>query len=378
MQKITVPGWIAKANVVAVGFAFAGGAHAFDAFNVAGTSVSISGRVSAGVDVTSNVAKPDGSSGSVTRGASNQWGTSLATIAATRDVGGGNTAYATLESGFGADRGISNDGTLWSRRSFVGVKNEHWGRLQFGKNLSISNNVWYIDPMGQNWSGSASLVGGRNWAIAPGAIEYGTPSFGGFSVTVQHSPGGKVGSSKVGSRTGIDLTYNKGPVDFHFIHDVAANSDNGRYDNIFNASKETIVGGSYQLGAAKLFLGFNYLSAPDADGITQARKAQQAWVGVNYKVSDPLLLRAAYYTGGTSIDYAANVDPTKTTYGGKSGKLLVLGVDYAINAQFMVWATLSTVWNGEKSNYSSGTYWDTLPQQGKNQNTFNTGLVFSF
>lgn len=132
------------------------------------------------------------------------------------------------------------------------------------------------------------------------------------------------------------------------------------------------------MGAAKLFLGFNYLSAPDADGITKARKAQQAWVGVNYKVSDPLLLRAAYYTGGTSIDYAANVDPTKTTYGGKSGKLLVLGVDYAINAQFMVWATLSTVWNGEKSNYSSGTYWDTLPQQGKNQNTFNTGLVFSF
>ena len=195
------------------------------AVNIAGTDVAISGRVVAGFDTTTAVAKPDGSSGTVSRAASNQWGTSMLTISAERQFNGGNTGFATLETGFGSDKGGSNDGNLWSRRAFVGLKNSGWGKLQFGKNLSISNSVWFIDPMGQNWSGSATLVGGRNWNLAPGAIEYATPDFGGAGVAVQYSPGGKVGDTRTGTKVGVDASYTGGPLSLHLIYDTAACGD---------------------------------------------------------------------------------------------------------------------------------------------------------
>src|SRR5689334_23185305 len=100
------------------------------ALELAGTEVSLSGRVVAGYDMTNNVAKPDGTSGTLSRAASNQWGTSMLTINAQRAFGTGDIGYATLETGFGTDKGASNDGNLWSRRAYVGLKSS-WGKLQF-------------------------------------------------------------------------------------------------------------------------------------------------------------------------------------------------------------------------------------------------------
>jgi predicted porin len=340
------------------------------AFTVAGTDVSINGRVVAGVDVTTNVAKPDGTSGTVTRAASNQWGTSMLTFAAEHPFAGGNVGFATLETGFGANSGSSNDGSLWSRRAYVGMKNSSWGKLQFGKNLSISNSVWFLDPMGQNWSGSAILVGGRNWNGAPGAVEYWTPDLGGAGLGVQYAPGGTVGSSSSNTKFGLDAFYNAGPLSVHAIYDTAANAA-GTYDNVYNASKEFIVGGTYQLGAAKVFAGFNQLSAPDAAAGTPTR-AHQGWVGVNYQVNAPLLVRAAIYSGG------ANVDAPVGGYGGKKGTLVTFGVDYAMDKQLLLWGTAAAIKNGSNSRFSSANYWDSVPLAGKSQNTFNVGFSYSF
>lgn len=59
-----------QAAVCALAAALSGGASAFP---VAGSDVSINGRVVGGIDATSNVAKSDGTSGTVIRAASNQW-----------------------------------------------------------------------------------------------------------------------------------------------------------------------------------------------------------------------------------------------------------------------------------------------------------------
>lgn len=340
------------------------------AFQVAGTDVSISGRVVAGVDVTTNVAKEDGTSGTVTRAASNQWGTSMLTFAAEHALTGGNVAFAKLETGFGSNSGGSNDGNLWSRRAFVGLKNSSWGTLQFGKNLSISNSIWFIDPMGQNWSGSATLVAGRNWNGAPGAVEYWTPDLGGAGLGLQYSPGGAAGSASSNTKFGLDAFYSAGPLAVRVIYDTAANAS-GTYDNVYSASKEVIVGGTYQLGAAKLFAGYNQLSAPDAAAGTPTR-AHQAWVGVNYQLTAPLLVRAALYSGGS------NVDATVGGYGGKKGTLVTLGVDYTLDKQVTLWGTLAAVKNGENSRFSSANYWDSVPLAGKSQNTVNVGFIYSF
>jgi predicted porin len=371
----------AKLSIGALAGLLAGGAWAVP---IAGTEVTLSGRVVAGYDITTNVAKSDGSSGTLSRAASNQWGTSMLTIAAQRQFGDGNTGFATLETGFGSDKGGVNDGNLWSRRAYVGLKNPAWGKLQFGKNLAIANDIWPIDPMGQNWSGSATLVGGRNWNMAPGAIEYATPDFGGLGFALQYSPGGKVGDSKVGTMAGFDLSYAGGPLEVHLIYDQMACGDGhtsctpGRYDNIYNASKEAIVGATYKFGDAKLFLGWNGLSAPDADGVNAPKRAQQYWVGVNYQASQPLLLRAAVYSGGSKIDRTALPFDGATPYGGKRGTLVTLGADYALDKQMSLWATLAGVSNGANSRFSSENYWDTVPLPGKRQTTVNFGFIFSF
>jgi len=350
---------------------------------LAGAEVSMSGRVVAGYDTTDNVAKADGTSGTVSRAASNQWGTSMLTINASRTFTSGDTGYATLETGFGSDQGGSNDGKLWSRRAFVGLKST-WGKLQFGKNLSISNAVWNIDPMGQQWSSTDTLVGGRNWNLAPGAIEYTTPDFGGAGVAFQYSPGGKVGDTKTGSKFGLDASYNGGPLSLHLVYDTAACGDGqtsctaGKYDNIYNASKEIIVGGTYQFGPAKLFAGWNGLSAPDANGITNPKRAHQYWLGLNYQATSPLLLRAAVYTGGSDIDVGVRPFDGASPYGGKKGTLVTLGADYALEKQMMLWATVAFMKNGSNSTFSSENYWDTVPLAGKNQHTLNFGFIFSF
>jgi predicted porin len=356
-----------RTAVCAVAAALSAGASAFP---VAGTDVTISGRVVAGVDATTNVAKSDGSSGTVIRAASNQWGTSMLTIAAEHPFAGGNVGFATLEAGFGANDGGSNDGKLWSRRSFVGVKNSAWGKLQFGKNLSISNSIWFIDPMGQNWSGSATLMGGRNWNGAPSSIEYWTPDLGGAGVGLQYSPGGTAGSKGSNTKAGIDAFYNSGPLSLHAIYDTAANAS-GDYDNVYNASKEYILGGTYQFGPAKLFAGYNYSSASAAVAGTPT-SAKQAWVGVNYQVNEPLMLRAGLYSGGS------NVDATVGGYGGKKGTLLTLGADYALDKQVLLWATVAAIKNGENSRFSSANYWDSVPLAGKSQGTVNVGFAYSF
>jgi predicted porin len=341
-----------------------------NAVSIAGTDLSINGRVVAGIDVTSNVAKADGGSGTVVRGASNQWGTSLLTLSLEHPLSGGLVGFATLESGFGADNGATNESNFWSRRAFVGVKSNTWGKLQFGKNLSISNSVWDIDPMGQNWSGSALLVAGRNWNTALGAVEYWTPDLGGAGVGLQYAPGATAGSTKSNSKAGIDVFYGGGGLKLHAIYDTAAGAD-GQYDNIYSASKEYILGGTYQVGPAKLFVGYNHLSASDAVAGTPT-SANQAWVGINYQVSDPLLLRAAVYTGGS------NIDATVGGYGGKKGTLFTLGADYAFDKQVLLWSTLAAVKNGTNSRFSSATYWETVPLAGKSQTTFNFGFAYSF
>lgn len=370
-----------KLSLLASAAVLSCGAHAI---TIQGTDVSINGRVVAGYDMTTGVAKSDGTSGSVSRAASNQWGTSMLTIAAEHKFGGGNTAFGTLESGFGSNSGGTNDGNLWSRRAFVGLKNSAWGKLQFGKNLSISNSVWFIDPMGQNWSGSATLVGGRNWNLAPGAIEYSTPDFGGAGLSVQYSPGGSAGDSHTGTKAGFDASYNGGPLSLHLIYDTAAcgkgqtSCTPGRYDNVYNASKELIIGGTYQLGDVKLFAGWNGLSAPDANGTTSPKRARQYWVGVNYQATQPLLLRAAAYSGGSNIDATTLPFDGATPYGGKKGTLVTLGADYALDKQMSVWGTLARVSNGARSRFSSENYWDTVPLAGKSQTTVNFGFIFSF
>jgi predicted porin len=366
-----------------------------------GTEITASGRVAAGVDVTTDVANNNSrgdrtGSGTSLSGASNQWATSLIRLDALRPVSPTLQAYGTLESGFGADAGMSNDGNLWSRRSYVGLKGTSWGHLQFGKNLAVSNGIFDTDPMSANWSGAATLIGGRNWNLANSAIEYGSPTFGGWTATLQYAPEGRVGDTDAGTSWGAGLSYSKGPLMLQFIYDQVACGWRGNYFNcrpgtfseLYTASKEYSAGAAYQYRNVKWFVGWTHLDAPDAGLAPQfsqirtsssATSADQVWWGLNWQVSSPLMLRAAVYAVEANRERQVDkVGVSYIAYGGKSAQLYTLGLDYKLDKNVGLWGTLTYVNNSSDARYAASNFWSRVPEAGHNQTSLNGGVIIWF
>ncbi|WP_316885923.1 porin, partial [Ralstonia flatus] len=205
---------------------------------LAQTNVTLYGRVASGIDYQNNVA-PTATSpgGSLWRAADNQWGTSMFGFMGKEDLGGGLQAVFRLESGFGAAQGKTNGDALFNRRSYVGLSSPTWGTLTAGKNLFISNDVWFLDPTGQQFIGSATLVRGRNWPGANNIVEYQSPTWGGFQIGLQTGLGEQPGSFTNSRRDGVSAVYTAGPLEVRAIYDVIRDG-NGKFSDIFNFSKE--------------------------------------------------------------------------------------------------------------------------------------------
>ncbi|SFH68396.1 Outer membrane protein (porin) [Collimonas sp. OK307] len=330
------------------------------------TSVTIYGRVDAGVDYQTNVALKDakgnltGQTGSKLGASGNQWGTSMIGFKGTEDLGGGLSAFFLLESGFDATNGSTNGSALFNRRSYVGL-NGSAGSIKFGKNLFIVNDIWNLDPTGQQFMSTQNLVNGRNWPGANNVIEYQTPTWGGFNATVQTSLGEQAGSTKNGRKDGISLLYTTGGLELRAIYDVIRDA-NGRYTDVYTASKDLIVGGTFTVDQLKMFAGYENVSAPDTAAATAPDKINHYWIGANYAVTPALtLIGAAYHA--------------KLNHDAGSASLFVVGGTYNFSKRTFLYLDVGTVRN--KGNANFGTEFDN-PLPGHAQNGGYAGISHSF
>ncbi|AIY42610.1 Outer membrane protein [Collimonas arenae] len=308
------------------------------------TNVTIYGRVDAGVDYQNNVALKDangnltGATGSKLAASGNQWGTSMIGFKGNEDLGGGLSAFFLLESGFDATNGTTNGTALFNRRSYVGLSGSA-GSIKLGKNLFIVNDVWSLDPTGQQFMSTQSLVNGRSWPGANNVIEYQTPTWGGFNATLQTSLGEQAGSTKAGRKDGISLVYTTGGLELRGIYDVIRDA-NGLYTNLYTASKDLIVGGTYTADKLKLFAGYENISAPDTVAATDPDKLNHYWLGVNYAVTPALtLIGAAYHS--------------KLNHDAGSANLFVLGGNYNLSKRTLLYASVGTVQNKGKADFAT-------------------------
>ncbi|EJN07716.1 porin [Herbaspirillum sp. YR522] len=335
------------------------------------SSVTIYGRVVAGVDVVSNATNVNGTTGTRWRGASNQWGTSMIGFKGTEDLGGGTNAFFLLESGFGATTGATNGTELFNRRSYVGLQGSA-GSVKFGRNLFINNDVWFLDPTGQQWIGTASLVKGRNWPGAANIIEYQTPDLGGFTATLQTSLGEQAGSIKNGRKDGISLAYINNGLELRAIYDVTRDA-NGRYgtvpttnaaDTIFTNSKELILGGTYKIDKLKMYVGYENLRAPDvAAGLPS--KVNHYWIGANYDLTPQLTLIGSVFR--------VNVNNS-----GGNANLYMLGANYYLSKRTLLYVGAGSVRNKGNANFALEAGDSTGPGAGKGQNGGYVGVAHSF
>ncbi|WP_051156629.1 porin [Herbaspirillum huttiense] len=333
---------------------------AFSAQAQAQSSVTIYGRVVAGVDFQTNAGT--NGQGSKWSAANNQWGTSMIGFKGTEDLGGGTNAFFLLESGFNSTTGKTNGPELFNRRSYVGL-NGSAGSIKIGKNLFINNDVWYLDPTGQQWIGTANLVKGRNWGGASNIIEYQTPTWGGFNATFQTSLGEKAGSTTKGRKDGVSLAYQKKGLELRAIYDVVRDA-NGNYDDLWKHSKELILGGTYKFDKLKMFVGYENLKAPDVAAGTPDT-VNHYWVGANYQISPALTLMGSVFH--------VNVNNN-----GGSANLYMVGANYNLSKRTLLYVGAGTVRNKGNATFSLEADQAGPPLAGQGQNGGYVGIAHSF
>nr|WP_198981875.1 porin [Herbaspirillum sp. ASV7] len=330
------------------------------------SSVTIYGRVVAGVDFQTNAGT--NGTGSKWSAANNQWGTSMIGFKGTEDLGGGTNAFFLLESGFNSTKGsfngsdTSNGNALFNRRSYVGLSSATAGSIKFGKNLFINNDIWFLDPTGQQAIGTATLVNSRNWPGASNIIEYNSPDMGGFTVNLQTSLGEKPGSfnggvanngTSDGRKDGISLAYQKNGLELRAIYDVVRDS-NGNYSDIWGHSKELILGGTYKFDKLKMFVGYENLRAPNAASGAPDR-ANQYWLGANYDVTPQLQLVGAWFHVNANN---ASVSATGVGNGGGTANLYMAGINYFLSKRTLLYVDVGTVRNGTGAGHTLETSGD--------------------
>ncbi|OXI43980.1 porin [Burkholderia aenigmatica] len=330
-----------KSLVVASLLTFGMGAHAQ-------SSVTLYGRIDAGIEYMSGLTNGNGGSTSRWRAESGDWGTSLWGVQGSEDLGGGNKATFHLEGGFNTMNGAMTGGTnqIFNRWATVGLANDRLGTLQLGQQLWITNTgIWGFDPFGETSWSSASLLRGRNWPATSNAISYQSPNLYGLDVYGQYSLSNATnwngnGTTKQGRQAGLQITYTNPYFQLRGIYDEIRDPANGKFDDVFNYSREYFAGANVFLGQFKVQAVYQASHAnggPAANGgITVA---QEIWGGVTWQATPAAaLIAAAYHVNANN--------------GGGNATIYSVGGSYNLSKRTLLDLQIATARNSKNANFS--------------------------
>ncbi len=316
------------------------------------SSVALYGRVDGGLEYLNHIANSTGGSSTRWSAEGGDWGTSMFGLRGSEDLGGGTAAVFDLETAVQIMNGTTGGGRLFSRRAYVGLKDETWGQLQAGRNLFIdSDGVWEFDPFVQQAVSSASLVRGRNWQQTSNNVEYHSPVFHGLDVQGQYAFGNQASgfnngaAGDFGRSDGIMLTYHSSLFDMRGIYDELRDSS-GRFSNIFTASREYFVGANLRVDKFKIQAAYTHYSAPDSPvGVSDT--ADHYWLGATYQATPHWAVTAAgfYIHVGDGAGDASH-DPAS------HAMLYALGTTYNLSARTFFYGTVAYVNNSKSGTFS--------------------------
>jgi predicted porin len=146
------------------------------------SSVTLYGLIDEGIDYTNNVgghAVYEMTSGYAQ---GSRWG-----LKGNEDLGGGNSAVFQIESGFNAGSGaLAQGGRLFGRQAFVGLANERYGTLTFGRQYDSVVDYLAMTTANGNWGGYLlshpyDNDNTDNTFRLNNTIKYASPTLNGFS-----------------------------------------------------------------------------------------------------------------------------------------------------------------------------------------------------
>ena len=233
------------------------------------------------------------------------------------DLGGGLKANFVLEGGFNLDAGdgksggATDSGFQFKRQSTVGLAG-NFGEVRLGRELTAAYNATArYDVFGsvgiahsQLWDDGKNLDTTTfddpyhyttNQRVS-NAITYVSPDFSGFKVAANYGFGEVAGKNSDGRYFGGGLTYDNGPLSLGLGAERMNKGDGAAMQA--QASHDITawsLGGSYDLGVAKLLAAYRQSTAKDVAilGATSDLKNRGYMLAVTAPVG-PGLVRAAY------------------------------------------------------------------------------------
>jgi predicted porin len=364
------------------------------------SSVTLYGRLDAGLEYMSGVPQGVGANGQATsstnrfKAESGDWGTSLWGMKGVEDIGGGNKVLFQLEGSFNTMTGAGpSGGGLFNRWATVGLANDQYGTFTMGRMLFMSNGVWDFDPFGQsNWS-SASLVRGRNWPQSSNNFAYQSPKIAGFDFYGQYAlsnatnwngnnPNGQ------GREAGAQITYTSSLFQIRGLYDEIRNPANGVLygpaaatpanaaniaTGVFAASREYSALVNVFLGQFKVQAAYQAIRSASATGVLpgQPTTLDHEWGGVTWQATPAAaLIAAVYHVNGNN--------------GAGNATIYTIGGSYNLSKRTLLDIQLATARNSKNANFglnadNAGTSAATdNPLPGHQQSGVYAGIQHSF
>ena len=309
------------------------------------------------------------------------------------DLGGGLKANFVLEAGLNLDNGDGNsgydisaatNGFAFKRQATVGLEGG-FGEVRLGRELTAAYRATArYDVFGSVGIGQSYLWGNGN-GIADGTVPEGTgayatakttnqrvsnavtyvsPNFSGFKAAVNYGFGEVAGANSDRQYLGAGVTYDNGPLS------LGLGLERLNKDTATNSGKISVwsLGGSYDLGVAKILAG--YRDSKGDRGVAGDDKTKGYMLAVTAPVG-PGLVRASFNRYEYTAAGAAKLKADQ----------FAVGYVYALSKRTSVYGTYAYLnnkdYNGTNAVIRTLNTGGTLKDSGKQQG-FQVGVSHSF
>jgi predicted porin len=328
------------------------------------SNVTFYGRIDNGIEYQTGL--PNGSRWAAQSG---DHGQSWFGMQGSEDLGGGTAAIFQLETGLNTQNGNFGNGSLFGRHATIGLTNPAWGTFKTG-NLGageLSEDSFLVDPQQMQKYAISTLVRGRNWSQTGNGFEYTSPRMGGLTIKGQYDLGngtswntGNSGPTQLGSpppgqpgsrqgrSDGLEVTYSLPGVDLIALYDEIRDG-NGKFSNVYLASRNFLAGGVFTFGAVKVYAGYQHLSAPDASnagvygtagvpttlpaGTSLPTAVDHEWLGAAWQVTPAAsLIAAVYHANANNGNGNATLSTVSATYNLSKRTFLYSAIGYLYNS----------------------------------------------
>jgi predicted porin len=301
----------------------------------------------------------NGTSTRATSGMATQsrWG-----LRGSEDLGGGMAAFFTIEGGIHVDDGSSTQGnTLFGRTSIVGLRGK-FGAVSAGLQdtplFTTLNTI--VDPLRNGVARSNNLMSASGFRAA-NSVLYRSATWHGFSGDLMWA----AREQSAGRALGGSFGYGKGPLNIRLaLHN--------RNNALAGSARNTLLGASYDAGAAKLFAGLGVDKGVNSASLNNTTtvfgRAPLASTDSNS------MLLGVSVPRGASTWVASYIRKDDRTARNQDARQYALAYMYALSKRTDVYSSYALISNRNGASYTEGN----SEEPGTGNRQWTTGLRHRF